>query len=244
MINENFLKLVVLDGGVAMVEMSNAPVNAMDKNFLNDLIEVFDEMENRNEIKVVVLTSSLKVFSAGLNLKESKCYDIDQQIEIVEGLNKSFLRLFNFPKPFVAAINGAAIAGGFFPVLCSDYRVSSKNASFGLAEVKVGVSLPFGPMEIARAMLCPNALRLIMQSGTPIDAEKAMNFGIIDELVEENFVLENALKRANIYSKIPPKAYKAVKMQIRGSVIKLISANIENDYKNPKKVDTTESKKK
>ncbi|MGB2358576.1 MAG: enoyl-CoA hydratase/isomerase family protein, partial [Paracoccaceae bacterium] len=149
-----------------------------------------------------------------------------QQNQIVEGLDHTFRKLFSFPKPFIAAIEGAAIAGGLFPVLCSDYRVAGPKALFGLAEVRVGVGLPAGTLEIARAMLSPNDLRRILQSGKPIGAQDALEAGIVDQLVSADEVLNQALFAAKDYAQLPPNAYQTVKMQVREGTIALIDQAI------------------
>ena len=223
---DNWLSFEMHDEGVALVTMAQSPVNAMDVETLGDLAEMFDRLAENKDVKAVVLGSGLKVFSAGLDLKKALAYDVHQQNQIVEGLDHTFRKLFSFPKPLIAAIEGAAIAGGFFPVLCSDYRVAGPKASFGLAEVRVGVGLPAGTLEIARAMLSPNDLRRILQSGKPVGAQDALEAGIVDQLVSAGEVLNHALLAAKDYAQLPPNAYQTVKMQVREGTIALIDQAI------------------
>ena len=130
---QSWLSFEMQNGGVALVTLAQAPVNAMDAKTLGDLAQLFVDLAENAEVKAVVLASGLKVFSAGLDLKQAQHYDIDQQNQIVRGLDVAFGKMFSFPKPLIAAVEGAAIAGGFFPVLCSDYRVAGAKARFGLA---------------------------------------------------------------------------------------------------------------
>ena len=226
MSNQDWLKLELQSDGVMLVTMQNAPVNAFNPNSLGELEALFVKLASDGATKAVVLASNLKVFSAGLNLKEAQHYDLAAQKAIVDGFHKTFLEIFAFPKPFIVAVEGAAIAGGFFPVICSDYRIAGPRATFGLAEVRVGVGMPAGLMEIIRSMLSPNDLRRILQNGTAIQADAAIKAGIVDELVQAGDVLGQALKIARDYAQIPPIAYATVKYQSRQHTIEALKAEI------------------
>jgi enoyl-CoA hydratase len=152
---------------------------------------------------------------------------------IVRGLNVSFTKLFSFPKPTITAIGGAAIAGGLFFVLASDYRVATRNAKFGLAEVRVGADFPIGPLEIARAMLNPNDLRRLMLSGQPIGIDAALLAGIVDKVVEVENLRDTALDVARDYAQIPPKTFAEVKRQIRSGTVSLIKNAMDNGENSP-----------
>ncbi len=123
-------------------------------------------------------------------------------------------------------MEGAAIAGGLFPVLCSDYRIAEEKSQFGLAEVRVGVGFPTGLVEIVRAEVTKNAMRLMMQNGQPIPAKAAKKAGILDELVAEGEALNRAKQMALKYAQLPPQAYKTVKYQIRAPVITTLQNQI------------------
>ena len=227
MTDRDWLKLELHGDGVMLVKMQNAPVNAFNPICLGELKNLFSKLAEDTSTKSVVLASGLKVFSAGLNLKEAQHYDLEAQEAIVDGFHKTFLEIFAFPKPLIVAVEGAAIAGGFFPVICSDYRVAGPGASFGLAEVRVGVGIPAGLMEIIRSMFSPNDLRLILQNGSAIQVDAALQSGIVDELVQSGAALEQALKIARDYAQIPPKAYATVKHQIRANTIAILKSEVE-----------------
>jgi len=157
----------------------------------------------------------LKVFSAGMDLKEAIAFSSGDQKAVVEGLNATYTRLYSLSKPVITAAGGAAIAGGFFFVLAADYTVSSDQAKFGLTEVRVGVDFPIAPLEIARAVLSPAALRRIMLGGSLLDAATMKDMGVVDEITGTDDVMERALVVARDYATIPPKTYASVKAQMR-----------------------------
>ncbi|QUJ78310.1 enoyl-CoA hydratase/isomerase family protein [Sulfitobacter albidus] len=208
--------------GIARLTLNAAPVNALTPAKLMGLKAVADRLSGRERVRAIVIDSALRVFSAGLNLKDAQHYDDADQAAIVHGLNIGFHALFACPKPVIVACDGAAIAGGLFFVLSADWRIATPRASFGLAEVRVGVDFPVGPMEIARDTLDPTALRRLIQRGQPIDASTAQEWGVIDEIVEASPV-DRALEVAVEYAAIPPLAYAQVKRQVRGATIERIA---------------------
>jgi enoyl-CoA hydratase len=224
MSDSTWIKCIVHDGGVVELSLNRGPVNALTPDGLFGLRDCINDLSGDLNVRAIVLSSPLKVLSAGLNLKEARAFNADQQDAIVRGLNEGFLALYACPKPVICAINGAAIAGGLFFVLTADHRISAPKAQFGLAEVRVGVDFPVGPLEIAKATLSSNDARRLMLRGQPVDAETAQRMGIVDMIVDPEDVLPLALKDAAEFACIPAKAYASIKHQLRGDVIAKILA--------------------
>jgi enoyl-CoA hydratase len=223
---EDWLKVEYHKGGVLQVELNNPPVNSLSATKLRELRKFFNAVASDNRVSSVLLTSGQKVFSAGLNLKEAQTYDIEAQSDVVNAFHECFLELYSFPKPLICAVEGAAIAGGLFPVLCSDYRIAEEKAQFGLAEVRVGVGFPVGLVEIVRAEVTQNVMRAMMLSGQPISARAAEKAGIVDELVPEGDASDRAMQVVVEYSQLPPQAYKTVKQQIRAPIIAALNSEV------------------
>lgn len=219
--------------GIACLMLHRAPVNALNPAFLDALSVEYDRLGADHSVRAVVLGSDLKVLSGGLDLKEAQGLDLQGQWDIVRALNESFTKLYAMPKPTIAAINGAAIAGGFFFVIGCDYRVTHARASFGLAEVRVGATLPFGPLELARADLSAADLRRLLLNGQPITAQAALASGIVDEIVAADAVMDRALDLAAQYAALPPKTYAASKADLRGATIQRIETAMQNGANTP-----------
>lgn len=214
-------------GGIRHMVLNASPVNALRADGLMGFADLICAAEADKTIRAIVISSGCKVFSAGLDLKAASEFNQDEQRQIVDGLNHAFLQLFACPKPVITAVNGAALAGGLFFVLAADHRVASPRASFGLAEVRVGVDFPVGPMEIARATLSPNDLRRLMLSGQPIGVEAAQDAGIVDRIVPQEGLISAALQDAATFAAIPPGAYASVKRQIRNETIQNIHTQMQ-----------------
>lgn len=228
--------LIPTDHGDGIIELglNRAPVNALSAPCLMGFADVLADMAGDNAVRAIVLSSRFKVFSAGLDLKEALEFSREDENAIVQGLNVGFTALFAFPKPVVVAIKGAAIAGGLFYVLASDFRVAGPRAKFGLAEVRVGADFPIGPLEIARATLDPNSLRRLMLTGQPMTAPEAQHAGIIDVIEpDEAVVLDRALRAARELASSPATTYASVKRQIRQGALDRIKAGINAGANTP-----------
>ena len=220
--------------GIVSLTMDCAPVNALTSENLMYLVKLLTELEADTSVRSLVINSSFKVFSAGINLKDAQNFSAVEQHAMVKGLNLTFSKLFQFSKPIIVAAEGAAIAGGFFFILTSDYRVAGPKSMYGLAEARVGVDFPRPLLEIARSMLGPAELRRLMQSGNPIRAEQALNCGVIDEIADVGEAFTRALIVAKDYANIPKNTYGRIKRQIRGISIDKINELMKDDSGVPK----------
>ena len=226
---ENWIITEKHNSGVMSLTMNCAPVNALTSSNLMYLYNLLGDLEKDRSVHALVVNSSFKVFSAGINLKDAKDFTSDQQTLMVKGLNLAFSKLFQFPKPVIVAAEGAAIAGGFFFILTSDYSVGGAKSMYGLAEARVGVDFPKPLLEIAKSVLSAADLRRLMQSGNPINSKQALTSGIIDEIVDTGEAFNRALIVAEDYSNIPKKTYSRIKRQVRGVSIDKINELMKNN---------------
>jgi enoyl-CoA hydratase/carnithine racemase len=225
--DSNAIRIDRREGGITVLSLDRPPANALNTAVLQTLDRMLDGLVAEEDTRALVLTGAGKVMSAGMDLKELQDFDAGQERAMVEWLNRSFTTLYGLPFPVIAAVNGHAIAGGLFFLLCSDYRVASESAGFGLAEVRVGVRFPVGPLEIARAELAPHALRRLMLGGRNLPAETAVRLGVVDELAPAESVMDRALAAARDYADIPPHTFAAVKAQLRGETLRRIRVAVQ-----------------
>lgn len=215
------------DHGVTRLTLSRAPVNALNPGFLDDITGKLVEIENDEDTRVLLIASGLSVFSAGVDLKEAQAFTASDQTQMVDALNTMLAKLYAMPKPVIVAVNGAAIAGGLFLVLASDYSVAREGAVVGLTEVRVGVNFPVAPLEVARATLAPGAFRRMLLGGRNIDAASALNMGVLDEVVTRDQLMSRAEEVAADYATIPPTTFARVKVQMRSESLRIINDAIE-----------------
>ncbi|MEM7427789.1 MAG: enoyl-CoA hydratase/isomerase family protein [Pseudomonadota bacterium] len=216
-----------LGQGLRVLRLNRPPASALNTPFLLDIARRLGELAAHPEVKALILTGTDRVLSAGLDLKEAVKFSAEEQDDIVDGLNRAYGALYGFPKPVVGAVNGHAIAGGFFFVLGCDYRIAAEGASFGLTEVRVAVRFPVSAIEMAKAELSPTMSRRLLLSGRNIRAAEALDHKILDEVVPAAEVMSRARETAADYASIPPIAYADVKAQTRGDVVARIRDAVE-----------------
>ncbi len=217
-----------LDHGITRLCLNRAPVNAMTPAFLKEIEVALKELEKDETVTAVIIASDLAVLSAGVDLKEAVNFTVEEQVALCDGLNDTFLQQYGMDKPVITEASGPAIAGGFFFVVTADYTVAKKGVSFALAEVKVGVAFPTGPLELARHALTAPALRRMMLTGDFIGTTQALAMGVIDEEIDGDLdaVKDAAFKAAKRYAKLPPKTFATIKQQMRGDVLELIKRGV------------------
>jgi 3-hydroxyacyl-CoA dehydrogenase / enoyl-CoA hydratase / 3-hydroxybutyryl-CoA epimerase len=176
------------DGIVTVTMNMSGPVNAMNAEYRVAMAETIDRLENEDGLAGVVLASAKKVFFAGGDLNDLLAITPDRAGEfLTEGtLVKSHLRRFEkLPVPVVAAINGAALGGGFEICLACNHRIAWNNRSvqIGLPEVGLGL-LPGGGgiVRMVHLLGLERALPYLLE-GKKIAPVKALDEGMVDELV-------------------------------------------------------------
>ena len=136
----------VLDG-CAIVRMNTNKVNVQNDHFFADLHGTFDRLEREFSDLPVVLTGQGDVFSAGIDFQYSFGIFGSGNHDTIRQWYRTYretnLRIFQYPRPTVAAVNGHAIAGGLITALDCDFRVAARKPSrFGLNEVPIGIPMP------------------------------------------------------------------------------------------------------
>ena len=165
-------------GNVAVLTVTNPPVNALSRHVRQGLHEGLIQAGSDAAVQAVVITCAGRTFIAGADITEFGKPPTEPSLHSVLDL------IENCPKPVVAAIHGTALGGGLEVTLACHYRVGVKGARFGLPEVKLGL-LPGagGTQRLPSVVGAQKALQMIV-SGDPIGADEALKVGLIDEIVD------------------------------------------------------------
>jgi enoyl-CoA hydratase len=200
---------------VALVKMVRGKGNAMNIDFLRALIEELDALE-QSSARAVVLTGTGSVFSAGVDLVQLTQAGGDYIREFLASLLAFFDKLFVFPKPFISAVNGHAIAGGCIVCLESDYRIMACGpGKIGLTELAVGVPFPPLVLEIVRMAVAPQAFPKVVNLGLLFSPEEALELGLLDEVVDPPKLLDRSLEVAAKLAHIPNESFRLTKLGYR-----------------------------
>ncbi len=166
--------------------------NAVNAEVANAIEAIVLATEADPQVRAVVLCSShADVFSAGADLKEVHAGRGDTLATARGGF--AGLVFSERAKPWIAAVNGKALAGGCELVLSCDMVVASARASFGLPEVLRGLIAAAGGLYRLPRVLPPNIALEIIATALPLDAERAFRLGFVNRLVEPEKVVDEAL---------------------------------------------------
>jgi enoyl-CoA hydratase len=203
------IKLDVKDF-VAVVGMNRAPVNAMSASFRRELIPCIDSLHDRNDVRVIVLTSALKVFCAGADIKEraSLTGEPGEYTELNRLARETFYSLIDGPKPVIAAVNGAAMGAGMALTLCCDIIVASDNATFAMPEVDRGLA---GGVKYLQRHFTPSKARMLLMSGQVLSAQEMHRLNVIEKVVPLPELMPAAMEIANTIAAKSPLAVQMIK---------------------------------
>ena len=205
-------------GKVELVRINRESArNAIDGPTSQALGSTFDELAEDPEVWAVVLTGTgERAFCAGMDLKAFATGQIGDIMSTSGGF--AGLARREFAKPLVAAVNGAALAGGCEIVLSCDLVVAAEHAVFGVPEVKRGlVAAAGGMIRLPRRLPYAVALELLL-TGDPIDARRAYELGLVNKVVPADEVVTAALELAERICANAPKAVRDSKRVARRSM--------------------------
>ncbi len=196
---------------VVVVTMNTNKVNAQNPAFFADLHAAFDRLDAAFGDCAVVLTGTGAVFSAGLDFDHHfpmfarrSLKEIDAWFENYRTTN---LRLFSYPRPTVAALNGHAYAGGFITAIVCDYRIAAQGAlQFSLNEVPIGIPMPAAYVEIIKYAVGTPAASELTLFGQVHDLAAAQRMGVVHRTAAPDKLLDAAIAWA---ARMPPDCHAA-----------------------------------
>ena len=196
-------------GSIGILTMNRPEaLNALNDQVLRDLDAALDAVEANDEILVVILTGAGRSFVAGADIGQMKDFTSVQAKKFGAYGNSVFLKLENFPKPVIAAVNGFALGGGCELAMSCDIRLASEKAKFGQPEVTLGITPGFsGSQRLPRRVGVAKAKELIF-SGKMIKADEAERIGLVNAVFAPEELMNGALEMARSFTKNAPIAVK------------------------------------
>ena len=199
------------DGRVLTVTIQRPEVmNALDPETNFELAKVFDEFDADPELWLAIVTGAgEKAFCAGLDIKSQKPGDTLSK-DPTSGFG-GLTERFDSSKPIIAAVNGAAIGGGFEIALACDLIVCAEHATFALPEAHIGLAPMAGGMHrLTRQIGLKRAMGMLF-TGRRIDANEAYALGLVNEVVPAGDLMECAQRWAANILKCAPLSTRAIK---------------------------------
>jgi 3-hydroxyacyl-CoA dehydrogenase len=182
------------DEDIAIITINNPPVNALSLGVPEGISEGIDQIGKDDAIRAAVLIGGWRTFVAGADIKEFRKITSGKSTR-GPGLRPLLLRIEDCKKPIVMAIHGTALGGGLELAMAGHYRVAAEGAQVGQPEVKLGI-IPGagGTQRLPRLAGVARALDMCA-GGNPIQTEEALQFGVIDRIIEGD-VLAGAVRFA------------------------------------------------
>ena len=206
------LVLKQLDSGILTLTINRPDsLNALNKQVIDALSAAIESAQDNRDVRVIIVTGSgAKAFVAGADIKEFSDFTPEQGRDLAKrGQRDLFDRVERSRKPVVAAINGFALGGGLELALAAHVRVASSNARMGLPEVSLGVIPGYGGTQrLAQTVGKGKAMEMILTAGM-IDAEAALQCGLVNQVVEPELLLETAQALAGKIARNAPTALTA-----------------------------------
>lgn len=214
--------LTSLESGILRITINREKkLNALSKDTLIELNDaIIDGLENPT-IKGIVLTGAgEKAFVAGADISEFSNFNQDEAQKLArEGQSKVFDVIHNAEKPIIAAINGFALGGGLELAMACHIRVASHTARVGLPEVSLGLIPGYGGTQrLTQLVGRGNALEIIL-TGNMINAEKALQIGLVNYVVPADEVITKAEEILSDIAERSPRAVAAAIRAVNASLI-------------------------
>jgi enoyl-CoA hydratase len=237
--NNSSNELLITQEGFVRILQLNRPErrNALSESLKASLVSEILRADEDETVRALVLTGSgEQAFCAGADLKDMRQGDQEGR-QFRSPMSRVERNVFEvaleFKKPLIAALNGSAVAGGFELALACDLRVSHDQALLGLPETKIGMGANFGSVVLPRLIPPAIALQMLM-TGEYINAQKALELGLLNQVVEPQMVLKASLALAQQIAQNAPISVRRVKaVAMKGLCMPIAEALRQDPGLNP-----------
>ena len=190
-------------------------LNALNRSIIDDMDDLIEKLKKDKDIRCLVIYSE-KNFAAGADIKSMADCDEEKAKDFI--FTSTYNKIFDLPFPVIAAIEGYALGGGFELTFTADIRIAGENAKMGFPEVTLGI-IPGagGTIRVPRIIGEAKAKELIF-TGDVISAKEAEKIGLINRVVPDDKVYDEAMKLAGKIARRAPIAVAAAKETIRAGV--------------------------
>jgi enoyl-CoA hydratase len=190
--------LVDISDGIGTVSINRPKaLNALNRETVLELREVFRELENNPDVKVMILTGAGdRAFVAGADILEMKDMTYTEAVRWSQLGHATLSQIEGSSKVVIAAVNGFALGGGTEIAMACDFIFASEKAKFGLPEVTLGVFPGFGGTQRLPRLIGKGRAKELIFTGTMISAEEAKDLGLVNRLFPADALMAETRKVA------------------------------------------------
>lgn len=171
--------------------------NALSRALREEIVQRLDDLAKSDGVRAVVLTGAGSVFCAGFDRSEFAGSGME---EIFADAMEYHRRVYAFPKPLIAAVNGPALGGGCDLAAMCDFRLAATSASFGQPQVRFGAAAAY---DLMRAVMGSGAAREICLTGRTYPASEALQVGLVNRVLAPEELVEAARTLARELASLP-----------------------------------------
>jgi enoyl-CoA hydratase len=208
--NMNFENIIIHhENQIGQITINRpSKLNALNQATIQELHSAFKALNEDANVRVIILTGEgEKAFVAGADISEFAHFSVEQGTELAaSGHANLFDFIENLSTPVIACVNGFALGGGLELAMACHIRIASDNAKMGLPEVSLGVIPGYGGTQRLPQLVGKGRAMEMIMTASMIDAETALNFGLINHVVPQVELLDFAKNIASKISKNSPKA--------------------------------------
>lgn len=237
----NFV-LVERQEAVAIVSLNRPErLNALSPEVLTELAGKLEELSFDEVVRAILLTGGPKVFAAGADIEAmAKASPIDIYLRNTRAL---WQRLWALDKPLIAAVNGVAYGGGCELALGCDLIVAGESARFGQPEIKLGIMPGAGGSQRLARLIGPYRAMEMVLTGEPISAQQAWVAGLVNRVVPDERVMDEALALARLIAERPPVAVRLARQALRYGLERTLLEGLEMEQRNYRMLYDTQDQK-
>jgi enoyl-CoA hydratase len=205
-------------------------MNALDMATLAELDDAFGQSAADAEIRVTIITGTGKAFVAGGDIADlNSRRGLSHYLELAERLHRVFRKIELSDKPTIAAVNGFALGGGTELVLCTDIRIAARSARFGLPEINLGLFPGAGGSQRLLRQVSPCKAKELMFTGDRITADAAERLGLINRVVDDHLLMDEARSLARVLAQKSPLVLKLLKRALNDGAEMPLSAALRHE---------------
>jgi enoyl-CoA hydratase len=209
------LATYTIENAIALITIHNPPMNTLTIELRDQLRAIFDELNaEKDKVRVVIIMGSGKAFMAGADIKS---FPELSQAKAKLRLKKSrqlYLRIEQFERPIICAINGYCLGAGLELAMCCDIRIACPRAQLGQPEINVGVIPGGGGTQRLPRLIGEGRAKELIYTAKFISAEEAKQIGLVNKVVDSKRLLEEAMEMASLIATKPSLAISAAKKSI------------------------------
>ncbi len=222
---------ITIDSKVAVVEIQKGPNNFFDVDLINNLADIFEQFDQGDEVRAIVLCSEGKHFCAGNDFSAPPAdgKPVARDPKASNPLYAAATRLFDTKTPVIAAVQGAAVGGGFGLAVMPDFRVACPEARFTANFVKLGFHPGFGLTHTLARVIGHQEAHKLFLTGRRIGGEEAYKLGLVDVLTDRENLRDEAIKLAREIAENAPLAVQSVRATMRAGLAEAVKKQTDHE---------------